>query len=49
MSVFEFGPYKLEVEERRLSRDGDTIRLRGKLFDALTVLVTNAGKLIRKD
>ena len=49
MSVFEFGPYKLELDERRFSRNGEAIRLRGKLFDTLTVLVTNAGKLIRKD
>ncbi len=49
MSVFEFGPYKLELDERRFSRYGEAIRLRGKLFDTLTVLVTNAGKLIRKD
>jgi pimeloyl-ACP methyl ester carboxylesterase/DNA-binding winged helix-turn-helix (wHTH) protein len=49
MSLFEFGPYRLEVEERRFSRNGENIRLRGKVFDALTVLVKNSGKLIRKD
>ncbi len=49
MSVFEFGPYRLEIDEHRLSCKGEVIRLRGKVFDTLTVLVKNAGKLIRKD
>ncbi len=37
------------MDERRLLRDGEDLRLRGKLFDTLRVLVENAGKLIRKD
>ncbi|HEX6879602.1 MAG TPA: alpha/beta fold hydrolase [Terriglobales bacterium] len=49
MSVFEFGPYRLEIDEHRLSCEGEVIRLRGKVFDTLTVLVRNAGKLVRKD
>lgn len=49
MSVFEFGPYRLEVAERRLSRHGEVIRMRGKVFDTLTVLVSNSGRLVRKD
>ena len=49
MSIYEFGGYRLEVAERRFSREGEVIRLRGKVFDTLTVLVSNAGKLIRKD
>ena len=35
--------------ERRLLRGSDEIRLRGKLFDTLRVLVENAGQLVRKD
>jgi pimeloyl-ACP methyl ester carboxylesterase/DNA-binding winged helix-turn-helix (wHTH) protein len=49
MSVFEFGPYRLEVAERRLARGGEVIRLRGKVFDTLVALAKNAGKLIRKE
>jgi pimeloyl-ACP methyl ester carboxylesterase/DNA-binding winged helix-turn-helix (wHTH) protein len=49
MSKYLFGNYVLDVDERRLLRDSEEIRLRGKLFDTLCVLVENAGKLVRKD
>jgi len=49
MVKYLFGDYLLEVDERRLLRDNEEIRLRGKLFDTLRVLVENAGKLVRKD
>ncbi len=47
--VFEFGPYRLEVGERRLSRDGKTVALRAKVFDTLRVLVEQHGRLVGKD
>jgi DNA-binding winged helix-turn-helix (wHTH) protein/pimeloyl-ACP methyl ester carboxylesterase len=47
--VFRFGPFQLEVTERRLLRSGDVIPLRGKVFDTLAILVENHGRLIRKD
>ena len=49
MTKYLFGSYLLDVDERRLLRDNEEIRLRGKLFDTLRVLVENAGKLVRKD
>ena len=49
MANYLFGVYVLDVDERRLLRDNEEIRLRGKLFDTLRVLVENAGKLVRKD
>jgi pimeloyl-ACP methyl ester carboxylesterase len=49
MARYFFGNYVLDVDERRLLRENEEIRLRGKLFDTLRVLVENAGKLIRKD
>ena len=49
MAKYLFGNYFLDVDERRLLRDKEEIRLRGKLFDTLRVLVENAGKLVRKD
>src|ERR1700758_5837323 len=49
MAKYLFGNYLLDVDERRLLRDDEEIRLRGKLFDTLRVLVENAGKLVRKD
>jgi pimeloyl-ACP methyl ester carboxylesterase/DNA-binding winged helix-turn-helix (wHTH) protein len=49
MAKYLFGNYLLDLDERRLLRDSEEIRLRGKLFDTLRVLVENAGKLVRKD
>jgi DNA-binding response OmpR family regulator len=47
MAMYVFGNYILDVDERRLLRDNEEVRLRGKLFDTLRVLVENAGKLGR--
>ena len=49
MPKYLFANYLLDVEERRLLRESEEIRLRGKLFDTLRVLVENSGKLVRKD
>jgi DNA-binding winged helix-turn-helix (wHTH) protein/pimeloyl-ACP methyl ester carboxylesterase len=49
MAKYLFGNYLLDVDERRLLRGHEEIRLRGKLFDTLRVLVENSGKLVRKD
>ena len=49
MARYFFGNCVLDVDERRLLRDNEEIRLRGKLFDTLRLLVENAGKLVRKD
>jgi pimeloyl-ACP methyl ester carboxylesterase/DNA-binding winged helix-turn-helix (wHTH) protein len=49
MAKYLFGNYLLDVGERRLLRDNEDIRLRGKPFDTLCVLVENGGKLVRKD
>jgi len=47
--VFYFGPFQLDVTERRLMRDGQLIALRSKVFDTLHILVENPGRLLRKD
>jgi pimeloyl-ACP methyl ester carboxylesterase/DNA-binding winged helix-turn-helix (wHTH) protein len=49
MAKYVFGLYLLDVDERRLLRENEEIRLRGKPFDTLRVLVENAGRLVRKD
>jgi pimeloyl-ACP methyl ester carboxylesterase/DNA-binding winged helix-turn-helix (wHTH) protein len=49
VSVYEFGPFRLELAERRLLRGNDSIPLRGKVFDTLSVLVQNAGRLLTKE
>src|SRR5262245_65680520 len=47
--TFRFGPFRLDVAERRLERNGDAIPLRLKVFDTLRVLVENAGRLVTKE
>ena len=47
--AYRFGPFQLDVRERRLSRGTDVIPLRLKVFDTLCVLVENAGRLVTKD
>jgi DNA-binding winged helix-turn-helix (wHTH) protein/pimeloyl-ACP methyl ester carboxylesterase len=46
--AYRFGPFHLDVRERRLWRGGDVIPLRLKVFDTLRVLVENAGRLVTK-
>lgn len=47
--AFEFGPFRLELRERRLTRDGHSVPLRGRVFDTLCVLVSRHGCLVTKD
>ena len=47
--AYRFGPFQLDVRERRLSRGAELIPLRLKVFDTLRVLVENAGRLVSKD
>jgi DNA-binding winged helix-turn-helix (wHTH) protein/esterase/lipase len=46
--VFRFGPFHLDVAERRLLREGELVPLRAKVFDTLCILVENQGRLVRK-
>ena len=46
---YEFGPYRLEVAQRVLTRTGETIALTPKATEILIVLVANAGQLVEKD
>jgi len=43
--IYAFGPFRMEVAERRLSRDGADIALTRKAFDLLVELVMSAGHL----
>lgn len=47
--LYEFGAFRLEVAERRLTQAGAVIPLSPKLFDALLLLVENHGRLLEKD
>src|SRR5688572_14502698 len=44
----EFGPFRLDVAERRLERDGQPIVLTDKLFELLLLLVRHRGRAISK-
>ncbi len=43
--LFEFGPFTLEGNERRLLKDGELVPLTAKVFDLLLLLVESAGSL----
>jgi DNA-binding winged helix-turn-helix (wHTH) protein/Tfp pilus assembly protein PilF len=46
--VYAFGPYSLDVEERRLCNAGEIVPLAPKAFDVLVALVRRAGTLVTK-
>ena len=45
---YEFGPYRLDVGQRVLTRTGEAISLTPKATDILTLLVANAGQPMAK-
>ena len=47
--IYEFGPYRLDPTERRLTRNGREVTLRPKLFDLLVVLVEHHQQVVDKD
>jgi DNA-binding winged helix-turn-helix (wHTH) protein len=46
---FRFGNFALDPADRQLLRDGAPVELNGRYFDALELLVSEAGKLVSKD
>ena len=48
-SSYQFGPFRLDVRDHRLLRDGQTVPLTPKVFAVLRVLVENSGHLVTKD
>lgn len=48
MSSYQFGSFRLDEAEQRLTRDGEEVVLRPKVFDTLVALVRNAGHLVDK-
>lgn len=43
-----FGPFALDPDQRRLTRDGDDVHLTPKAFDLLALLVDEAPRVVRK-
>lgn len=46
---YEFGPYRLDLGQRLLTRAGDKVALTPKATHLLSLLVSNAGALVDKD
>jgi predicted ATPase/DNA-binding winged helix-turn-helix (wHTH) protein len=45
-ATFAFGPFRLFAAERRLEKDGESVRLGGRALDLLIVLVERAGEVV---
>ena len=48
-TIYEFGPFRLDRQNRRLQRGPETLGLTPKVFDVLLVLVERHGQLVLKD
>jgi Tol biopolymer transport system component/DNA-binding winged helix-turn-helix (wHTH) protein len=46
---YEFGPFRVDVEERLLLLDGQVVGLTPKAFDTLLVLVRNRGRMLGRE
>src|SRR6185503_17710093 len=47
--TYEFGPYRLNLSQRVLTREGESVSLTPKASEILVRLVANAGRLVEKD
>ena len=48
-SLYQFGPFRLDRQERLLLRDEQRIHLTPKAFETLLVLLDNNGRLVEKE
>lgn len=49
MPIYEFLNFRLDSQERTLTRDGAPVQLAPKVFDTLLALVSKAGKVVAKE
>ena len=47
--AFEFGPYRIDLEQRLLKKGNDVIPLAPKVLETLIVLVENGGRVLEKE
>jgi len=47
--VFHFGEFRLDVQERRLLRGAEAVRLSPRAYDVLVALVQQRGRMVTKD
>ena len=48
-SLYEFGDFSLDPQQRSLRRKGELVSLTPKAFDTLLVLLRSGGKVVTKD
>jgi Tol biopolymer transport system component/DNA-binding winged helix-turn-helix (wHTH) protein len=46
---FEFGPYRIDTVNRRLTRDGEVVSLKAKVAETLLLLLEHEGEVLEKD
>ena len=46
---YDFGPFRMDIKQRRLLRDGEEVALTPKAFDTLSMLVRNSSRVLEKD
>jgi len=46
---YDFGPFRLDLEQRLLSHEGDTVALAPKVFETLILLIERRGRVITKE
>ena len=46
---YEFGPFRLDLEQRLLSHNGETVALAPKVFETFILLVEHKGRIVRKE
>ena len=49
LSKRQFGPFVIDVQERVLRRDAESVPLTPKAFDLLAALIEQPGRLVSKD
>jgi DNA-binding winged helix-turn-helix (wHTH) protein/TolB-like protein/Flp pilus assembly protein TadD len=47
--VYEFGPFRLEVDRQLFLREGQAVHLKPKVFDLLVTLVQSGGQVLTKE
>jgi DNA-binding winged helix-turn-helix (wHTH) protein/TolB-like protein/Flp pilus assembly protein TadD len=47
--LYEFGSFRLDTREHLLLRNGERVKLEGKVFETLVVLVQHSGRLVSKN
>lgn len=47
--LYEFGPFRVDISERLLLRDGEPVPLTAKVFELLILLISNRGHALTKD